>query len=183
MDDRVLKFPDVYDAYHPRILRYVTRLVGEAEAEDLTQEIFIKVSQGLESFRGESQLSTWLYRVATNAAIDKSRAASFRQGAEEIGLEDADENEADAAWTAEERPSLEQKLMQQEMYECFERFVKNLPENYRAIFVLSDLEEFTNSEIAEILGLSLDVVKIRLHRGRAKLLQALKASCKAEDWL
>ncbi len=183
MDDREPKFQDVYDAYHPRILRYVTRLVGEAEAEDLTQEIFIKVSQGLESFRGESQLSTWLYRIATNAAIDKSRAVSFRQGAEEMGLEDADESEAAVAWTVEEGPSLEQKLMQQEMYECFERFVEKLPENYRTIFVLSDLEGFANSEIAEILGLSLDVVKIRLHRGRAKLLQALKGYCKAEDWL
>jgi len=98
-------------------------------------------------------------------------------------LEEADEAAAAPAWPAEERPSLEQLLMQKEMYECFERFVKNLPENYRTIFVLSDLEGFSNSEIAEILGLSLDVVKIRLHRGRTKLLQALKAYCKAEDWL
>jgi len=183
MDDREVNFQDVYDAFRPKILRYVARLVGQTEAEDLTQEIFMKVSQGLKTFRGESQLSTWLYRIATNAAIDKSRAVSFRQGAEETGLEDADETEAASAWAAEERPSLEQQLMQREMVECFERFVQNLPESYRTIFVLSDLEGLANSEIAEILGLSLDVVKIRLHRGRTKLLQALKAYCKAEDWL
>ena len=183
MDEPELNFQNIYDAFGPKILRYVARLVGQAEAEDLTQEIFVKVSQGLGAFRGESQLSTWLYRIATNAAIDKSRTVAFSQGAEEMELEEADEAAAAPAWPAEERPSLEQLLMQKEMYECFERFVKNLPENYRTIFVLSDLEGFSNSEIAEILGLSLDVVKIRLHRGRTKLLQALKAYCKAEDWL
>lgn len=73
--------------------------------------------------------------------------------------------------------------MRQEMYECFVAFVKRLAENYRTVIVLSEMEDLPNHEIAEILGLSLETVKIRLHRGRTRLLQELRANCKAEDWL
>jgi RNA polymerase sigma-70 factor (ECF subfamily) len=62
-------------------------------------------------------------------------------------------------------------------------FVKQLPPNYRTVVVLSELEQMPNQEIAAILGLSLEAVKIRLHRGRTRLMQELKAHCKAEDWL
>jgi RNA polymerase sigma-70 factor (ECF subfamily) len=183
MDDSELNFQEIYDTYQPRILCYLRRMVGETEAEDLAQDVFVKVSRALKSFRGESQLSTWLYRIATNSAIDKIRTASFQQDTQLSWLEDSDETEDKDVWTGEETPSLEQHLMRKEMYECFVDFVKRLPPNYRSVVVLSELEELTNNEIAEILGLSLDVVKIRLHRGRARLLQELKTNCKAEDWL
>jgi RNA polymerase sigma-70 factor (ECF subfamily) len=183
MDKSVLEFQVIYNDFHPRILRYLTNIVGENEAEDLTQDVFVKVSRVLENFRGECKFSTWLYRIATNAAIDRMRTSSFRQDAE-LGLPgDSDDIEDKAVWTGEEIPSVEQSFMQKEMYQCFMDYVKDLPVNYRTIVVLSELEEFTNNEIAEILGLSLDVVKIRLHRGKAKLIQELKSHCKAEDWL
>src|SRR3990172_175806 len=183
MDVSELEFQKIYDTYHPQILRYLVRLVGEPEAEDLAQEVFVKVSQGLKTFRGESQLSTWLYRIATNAAIDKIRTASFRQDAELSGLDDSNEIEDKDVWTGDEAPSLEQQLMRKEMYECFVDFVKRLPPNYRTVVVLNELEQLPNNEIAGILGLSLEAVKIRLHRGRTRLLQELKTHCKAEDWL
>ncbi len=178
-----LDFQQVYDAYQPRILRYLARLVGEPEAEDLAQEVFVKVSQALKSFQGKSQLSTWLYRIATNTAIDKIRTASFRQDAELSLLDDSNETEDKDLWAGEETPSLEQQLMRKEMRECFVDFVRRLPSNYRTVVVLSELEQMPNNEIAEILGLSLEVVKIRLHRGRTRLLQELKSHCNAEDWL
>lgn len=183
MDETELEFQKIYDDYQPRLLRYLVRLVGEHEAEDLSQEVFVKVNQALKTFRGESQLSTWLYRIATNAAIDKMRTASFRQGTEQIVLDDSNEIEDKDSWTGEETPSLEQQLMQKEMYQCFIDYVKNLPTSYRAIIILSELEGLSNNDIAEILGLSLDVVKIRLHRGRVRLLEELKTNCKADDWL
>ena len=178
-----VEFQKAHETFRPRIHRYLTRLVGENEAEDLTQEIFVKVAQALENFRGESTLSTWLYRIATHAAIDKIRTASFRQDAEVALLDDSIEIEDKDVWSGEETPSLEQQLMRKEMYECFVDFVKRLPSNYRTVVVLSELEQLPNNEIAEILGLSLEVVKIRLHRGRTRLLQELKTHCKAEDWL
>jgi RNA polymerase sigma-70 factor (ECF subfamily) len=178
-----LDFPGLYDAFQARLSRYLTHLVGEAEAEDLTQEVFIKVSRSLGSFRGESQLSTWLYRIATNAAIDRMRSPSFRGEVVLDGLDLSDEMDVRDAWSGEEAPTLEQQLMRKEMYECFLDYVKRLPPNYRTVVVLSELEQLPNDEIAGILGISVDMVKIRLHRGRKRLLQELKDHCKAEDWL
>jgi RNA polymerase sigma-70 factor (ECF subfamily) len=183
MDLSESDFQTLYTAFHPKILRYVTRLVGEAEAEDVTQEVFVKLSQALGTFRGQAQVSTWIYRIATNAAIDKARSPSFRQGAGQCELEDLDETGAAEAFTGKALPSLEQLRMHQEMIECFLGFLDRLPLDYRTVFALSDLEELSNSEIADILGVSVETVKIRLHRGRARLIQELKAHCKAEDWL
>ena len=183
MEADELDFQKIYATYQPRILRYLARLVGENEAEDLAQEVFVKVSHGLKSYRGEAQLSTWVYRIATNAAIDRIRAASFRQDSRLDWLDDLSETEDTDPWTSEETPSLEGQLMRKEMYECFIDFVKRLPPNYRTVVVLSELERLPNNEIARILGLSIEVVKIRLHRGRTRLLQELKTHCKAEDWL
>lgn len=183
MDKRGLEFQVIFDDFHSKILRYLTQMVGGNEAEDLTQEVFVKVSKALEDFRGESKLSTWMYRIATNVAIDRMRATSFQRETGLNELDHPDEIEDMAASIDGETPSSEQLVMQKEMYDCFMDYVKNLPVNYRTIVVLSELESFTNNEIAEILGLSLDVVKIRLHRGKTKLIQELKNNCKAEDWL
>ena len=183
MEDKELDFQEIYAAYQPRILRYLARLAGESEAEDLAQEVFVKVSRGLKTFRGEAQLSTWLYRIATNTAIDKFRNVSFQQDSGIGWLDISDETELKDVWTGEEALTVEGHVMRKERYECYVEFIKRLPPNYRTVVVLSELEELTNNEIAEILGLSLDVVKIRLHRGRARLLQELKTNCKAEDWL
>jgi len=178
-----LEFRKIDETFRPRIHRYLTRMVGEYEAEDLTQEVFVKVSQALAAFRGESQLSTWIYRIATNAAIDRMRTASFQQDAHRSGLDEVNGTEDQEVWIGEGMPSPDQRLLRKEMYECFERFVRNLPPNYRSVVVLAELEQLTNREIADILGLSLDTVKIRLHRGRARLLEELKGYCRAEDWL
>ena len=183
MSDDELEFQRIHETFRPKIHRYLTRLVGEDEAEDLTQEVLVKVSRALSTFRGESQLSTWIYRIATNAAIDKMRTSSFQRDTLQSSLDDIDETKDQEAWAEEETPSLERQLMQKEMYECFGNFVRNLSANYRTAVVLSELGELTNHEIAEILGLSLDTVKIRLHRGRMRLLQELKTHCKAEDWI
>ncbi len=178
-----LEFQRIHETFRPKICRYLTHLVGEHEAEDLTQEVFVKVSRALETFRGESQLSTWLYRIATHAAIDKMRSLSFRQDAQNSSLDDSNEDENRDVWTGEELPLLEQQFMRKERYQCFGDFVKNLPPHYRTVIVLSELGELTNNEIAQALGLSLDTVKIRLHRGRTRLVQELKTHCKAEDWM
>ncbi len=183
MKEGHLEFGRVHDAFRPRIERYLTRLIGAHEAEDVTQEVFVKVGQGLPTFRGECALSTWIYRIATNAAIDRMRTASFRQAAQTGSLDDPDEDEDAEIWIGENTPSVEQRLMRKERYECFGNFIENLPPNYRTIVALSELGDLSNAEIAGILGLSLDVVKIRLHRGKARLLEELRAYCKAEDWL
>ena len=183
MQTGALEFKQIYDEFQPRILRYLRYLIGEHDAEDLTQEVFVKVNQALPAFRGESQLSTWIYRITTNAAIDRMRTSSFRQDAYTTSLDDSQQPSDEEVWRSAEPPSVEQELMREERARCFEDFLKELPADYRTVFVLSELEEQTNHEIADILGLSLDTVKIRLHRARARLLAELRAHCKAEDWL
>ncbi len=183
----VFDFQKIYDEFRPKILRYLKRMVGEYEAEDLTQEVFVKISHALHTFRGESQLSTWIYRIATNAALDKLRSPSFKRIVQD-GLPDGSDSggievEDQCFENGEEAPSPEEQLFRKERVECYRDYIENLPLNYRTVVALSDLEELAAIEIAEILGLSLEVVKIRLHRGRARLLQELKTHCKVEDWL
>ena len=187
MSEVVLDFQTIHDEFRPKIERYLRHLVGEFEAEDLTQEVFIKISRALPAFRGESQLSTWIYRIATNAALDRLRAPSFKRIVESGLPDDFDsddlEIEDEPARIREEASSLEQQICRQERYECYRDYIENLPANYRTVVALSELEELAAGEIAEILGLSVDTVKIRLHRGRARLLQELQTHCKAEEWL
>ena len=178
-----LEFQQVYDTYQPRILRYLVRLVGADEAEDLTQEVFTRVNQSLSTYRGEAQLSTWLYRIATNAAIDKTRTASYRHGAQVIPLDEVCTGGTKEIWSGEEQPLVEQTLLQRERFHCYVRYIKNLPLNYKIIVLLNEIEELTTGEIAAILGLSQETVKIRLHRGRTRLLQALRENCRPEEWL
>ncbi len=183
MDGAVLEFQQVHDEWRQRVFRYLTRLVGEGEAEDLVQEVFVKIHRALPEFRGDSQLSTWIYRIATNAAIDRARTPSFKEAAREQSLDAAEAVDSPDAWTGEPAPSLDQQVLSKQRFECFAAFVRRLPAKYRAVLVLSELEELPDKDIAKILGLSVNAVKIRLHRGRRLLLQALKGHCKAEDWL
>ncbi len=74
-------FQEIYNDYYPKLVRYLTRLAGEADAEDLTQETMVKISSGLDGFRGDSTLSTWIYRIATNVARDRFRSAAFKADA------------------------------------------------------------------------------------------------------
>ena len=178
MDDSELEFQKIYDAYQPRILGYLVRLVGEYEAEDLTQEVFVKVNQALANFRGEAKLSTWIYRIATNTALDRLRSPSFRKRLSDDSIENGEAEIDDKdAWTGEKKPLVEQQLVRMEMNQCIRDFIDKLPENYRPVLVLSELEGKSNKEIAEILGVSLGTVKIRIHRAREKLKEELTLHC------
>jgi len=179
MNDSELEFQKIHTTFRPKILRYLTRMVGKYEAEDLTQEVFVRVSKGLKTFRGESQLSTWIYRIATNVAVDRLRSPSFQLTTPKSFLSDSmgeDEEHKDVL-TGERPPSVEHQLIRKEMNECIRDFVENLPENYRTVVVLSELEQLKNDEIAKILGVTLDTVKIRLHRARARLKKELETHC------
>ena len=80
-------------------------------------------------------------------------------------------------WTGEKIPSIETSLIRKEMNECIRDFIENLPESYRTVIVLSELEGLKNNEVAEVLGITVDTVKIRLHRARARLKRELDAGC------
>ncbi len=171
-------FQVILEEFRPGILRYVTSLVGEAEAEDVTQEIFIKVNQALFNFRWECKLSTWLYRIATNAAVDLLRSTDHRQSMLNISNEIVEGLVDDQdIWTGEKVPVLEWQVVRKELGECIQDYIRRLPENYRTVLVLSELEDLSNKEVAEVLGVTTGSVKIRLHRARKQLKQDLIANC------
>lgn len=167
-------FDRIYQEFQPKIERYLAHLAGAEEARDLTQSVFLKVSQSLASFREESSLSTWIYRIATNTAHDHFASTQGKQKrAEEFCGEDATLDDLpDSAASGSEKDYL-----RREMSDCIRGVVDQLPENYRTILILSDFDELSNLEIAEILNLTIETVKIRLHRGRTFLRKALDAQC------
>lgn len=172
MGSAMVDFKSLHDHFRPRVLRYLTRLVGESGAEDLTQSVMLKVNQSLPKFRGDSSVSTWIYRIATNTALDKLRRKTI-QPLSETELESDGDDVPPSAQAA----SVETTAIREEMNACIRGFIEHLPDNYKTVMVLSELEGFKNEEIAAILELSLDTVKIRLHRAREKLRKDLEAGC------
>ena len=160
-------FNTVYSLFYARILRYLTRLVGPDEAEDVSQEVFSKISRSLGEFRGEA-LSAWVYRIATNAAMDRMRRTAAR-------LTTAEDDDFALHDTAD---SAEQQAIRGEMSACVRDLTNQLPDNYRTVLVLSDIEGLKDAEIAAVVGTTIPAVKIRLHRARARLRQIMEDRCR-----
>ena len=177
---QALNFSSVYDEFYTKILQYLKRVVGEFEAEELTQTVFEKVSKNLSSYKGDSKLSTWIYRVATNTALDRLKSQSFKYSFTgplaplPINLPEAEHAVSNSSRTP---ATPDKKVIQNEMSECVREFVDRLPPDYRTIIVLNEFEGLTNKEIAEVLEISLDSAKIRLHRARKRLKESLADGC------
>lgn len=177
MEISAIEFSKIYDNFYEKILRYLSKLVGRDEAEDLCQEVFIKIDKSLGDFRKESKLSTWIYRIATNSALDflKSRSHKLHKAANSI--EENKEVLQKQLATKQCHSPADQQLIRDEMSDCVKGYVDELPQDYRIVLLLSVVEEFKNQEIADVLGISLDNVKVRLHRAKAKLRDSLTKNC------
>ena len=175
-------FEEVHDEFHERIGHYLRRLVGEADAEDLTQEVFLKVHKGLKTFKGESKLSTWIYRIATNTGLDMLRSAWHHQSSRtvsigrQVGEPDLELEDQDSP-TTKKTPPAPQQMIKLEGNACIRAYVDRLPPDFRTVIVLSEFKDLKNQEIADILEISLDAVKIRLHRARARLRKEFEVDC------
>lgn len=168
------EFETIYQEFHPKIYRYLSNLASEEDARDLTQSVFLKISRSLGTFREESSLSTWIYRIATNTARDHAASSLTRQTRSELLL---DEETSLDDFPDQGRQATDAEYIRREMNACIRGVVEELPVNYRSILLLSEFEELGNAEIAEILGISIDTVKIRLHRGRTALRTAMECQC------
>jgi RNA polymerase sigma-70 factor (ECF subfamily) len=175
-----LDFTKVYGEYYSKILRYLERLTGNKEdAMDLVQEVFVKVNQGLSKFEGRSSLSTWIYKIATNSSYDRFRSTSFRKGKKQTLTEEfVEENKEDRnVWTGQKETTAVQQLERKEMSSCINRYIYDLNEDYQKALILSEYEGLKNKEIASILGITLDTVKIRIHRARVQLKKNMEQGC------
>lgn len=168
-----LALEELVRRYQERVFRLASRLTGNpADAADVLQETFLAVCRHLPSFRGESSFSTWLYRVATNAAWMQRRARSRRPAESlESFLPRFEESGRHAALPEQLRTvcRIEERLDRQALAERAREGLERLPEIYRAAFVLRDLEELSTAEVAEILGLQPAAVRQRVHRARLLL--------------
>lgn len=179
MDTTTLSFEKIYRSFQSKILRFFSHMFNdEAEAEDLAQETFIKINRGLPSFRGDSSLSTWIYRIASNVAKDRFRSASFQKSRKTISNEGPEKlQENQTVWAEKPEPLADQQMVKKEMNECILNYVHDLNEDYRTVLVLSEYQGLKNKEIAGILNVSVHTVKIRLHRARVKLKKRMTHGC------
>ena len=164
-----LKFEEVARSLSESLLRYLKRLVGDtATAEDLLQEVLVKVAHGLPGFEGRSSLKTWVFTIATRVVSDH-----FRRPGAKLKIVEVDEAESLPDLSIQ----LDERIVVDEMSDCVRGVIDNLPEDYRAALVLHDLEGLTAAETAEICGCSLATAKIRIHRSRMRLKKALQSEC------
>ena len=154
----------LYEAYHQRIYSLTYRYTNNSEeALDLTQEIFLRVYTKIASFRGECSLDTWLYRIAVNTAISAIRKLRSHEP-----LTKEVENRPDPA------PLVDAKLEAQELGRHLERTIAALPNSLRLAFVLVAVEHRPYAEVADILGLRVEAVRMRVSRARQLLRVALQ---------
>jgi len=172
MTTNATPFEELHAAIRPKVLSYLSRFVGASEAEDLTQEVFLKVHQGLDAFRGESKLTTWVFQIATFAALDRLKSASHR--ASKTHMPDAILEDS----SVHMMPAHDQQPLKDEMGRCIRGLVDALPVDYRSIIYLSELKELRISEIAEIVGITPGAAKIRLHRARQLLRSQMEQQCR-----
>jgi RNA polymerase sigma-70 factor (ECF subfamily) len=156
----------LYHQYKRRVYGLVYRIVGASDAEEVAQDVFVRVFRGLPSFRGESALGTWIYRLAVNAALSQVARRSRRN-------EVSDDALAYVPGPAEVRrdPRLAARV---------EAAMADLPAGYRAILVLHDIEGLSHEECAAILDCRVGTCKSQLHKARAKMRELLGPHLAAE---
>lgn len=162
------RLEDVVRDLSEPLRRYLRRLAGDpAVADDLLQETLARVARGLPDFEGRSSLRTWAFSIATRVAVDHLRRPDTRFLV--IDAEEAPDSAVD--------PDVDERLIVDEMNACVREVIDGLPADYRAALVLHDLEGLTAADTARACGCSLETAKIRIHRARRRLRQALEARC------
>jgi RNA polymerase sigma-70 factor (ECF subfamily) len=169
-------FHDLVKRYEQKLYNFSLRMCRDpSDAEDMVQETFLNVFRYLKDFRYETKFKNWLYRIAASTCIKKRRKSKFAPE-RELSLEDfipKDETEAQTQVPNWALMPLDQ-LLNEELADMINQAILSLPEKYRLVIVLRDLEGFSTAETAQILGLSAANVKVRLHRARLFLREKLK---------
>lgn len=171
-----LAYETLIQQYEQPVYNLVSRLVDDsADAADVVQEVFLKVFRKVGSFRGESSLKTWIYRIAVNEARNQRRWFS-RHKRQEVGL-DASPGEAQGygEWLEDAGPSPFEMALDQETSQLIEDALKDVGQPFRAALVLREVEGLSYEEVAQILEISLGTVKSRIQRGRQALKKSLTA--------
>ena len=163
----VSAFERVYHAHLARVHSLVRRMSGGRDADELTQDVFVRVWQKLGTFRGDAAFSTWLHRLAVNVVIERFRADTLRRQR----LRDGDD-----IFETLPAPSRSRDLSMD-----FETALARLPDGARQIFVLHDVEGYKHHEIGSLLDISVGTSKAQLHRARMMLRRHLGRASRVGD--
>ncbi len=169
----VSTFDGLYESYRGRVYRVILRLVqNPSDAEDLTQETFLKVRINLPHVKRRESVPSWLYRIATNTALDFLRKSASRRpkGTVQLPMENAEAVPSDTR-----SPSA--ALDTTESVSCVRDNADQLPEQYRVVLVLHDLEGVDLERVAEVMGSSVGATKVRLHRARKRFAEICRTEC------
>lgn len=173
-----MEFWDIYDQYHSKVRKFILTLVkDEWVADDLIQETFLKIQENLDSLRDPSKMSSWVFRIAYNLCQDHFRQLKISRKEERIdqeGMEDLKEG------LIQMESNVQKELEQRQMGECVQNQINFLPESLRTVLLLYDIMEFNHQEIADTLGITVENVKVRLHRARKRLKAILEEECAFE---
>lgn len=159
------------DRYGGWIYRLASRLLTDTrDAEEVTQDVLMAVVQKIGTFKREAAFSSWLYRIAANAAYERLRS---RRSRPEVSIEPLlpvfDQEGRHVAPVLDWSKEVEDPAVADELRSALERGISQLPEEYRIVLLLRDVEGLTNEEVADALGLTVAAVKSRLHRARLAL--------------
>jgi len=165
-----------------RVYTIVYRIVNhKEEAEDITQEVFVKVFHGLKKFDQKSSFSTWLYRIATNSALDAfDKLKKHRKDTSLVSSRVDGEDAVDALnLQGSPAPGPEVSAVQAELRECIQRVLKTLDLDHRRVILLRDFEDLSYDEIADVLQAKMSAVKMRIHRARLAFQEIFNQFCGA----
>ena len=163
-------FEELVDRHRPVVVRVASGIVGAADAEDVSQDAFLRAFHRLERFRGDAPFRSWLLRITHNAALDHLA----RRRPEPVDPQAVDASQPSGARAPAERLEVRERI------ERLERKLRGLSYEHRAVLVLRDAEGFSYEEIAEITEAPLGSVKGRLHRARREFIEMLRAN--SYDW-
>ncbi|WP_010529104.1 RNA polymerase sigma factor SigW [Lentibacillus jeotgali] len=166
-------FEDIVSFYQNKIYQHCYRMLGNKhEAEDISQETFIRAYVNIHSFDDKRKFSTWLYRIATNLTIDRirKRKPDYYLDAEIKGTDGLDMY----SQLATDSLLPEEEVQGMELQDYINQKISALPPKYRSVIILRYLEEFSLQEISDILNIPLGTVKTRIHRGREALRKKLR---------
>jgi RNA polymerase sigma-70 factor (ECF subfamily) len=170
---------NLMERYASRVYRLAHGITGnEADAEEVVQDVFLTIFRKIHTFEGRSALGSWIYRIATNAALIKRRG---RRDDREVPLDlpfpaflpDGHRAGDPAFLKANWSQTPEVDLLSKETREVLHRAIANLPDQYQVVVVLRDVQGLSNEEVAEVVGESVACVKSRLHRARMVLREHL----------
>jgi RNA polymerase sigma-70 factor (ECF subfamily) len=157
----------IWNDYYEQLKRFVSnRIDNQTDAEDIVQQVFIKINDHIDDLKDEQKLSSWIYQIARNSMVDYFRKEKW-SGELSAHLHTIDE--------------YEEPDMAQEVIACFESVIQQLPEKYKEALELSELKGISQKELSEQLGISYSGAKSRVQRGREMLKELLTGCCHIES--